>query len=206
MVKPEQMNEKTQRRQQIEKYLEKNPEHKPKDLLDWLKSQDPNPWPTCSINGLGKIMRRIRKCPSQKPISVCLGVQSCEIMPLEIKWDMKIPVDSNVHKLRRVQLSWYLDEYPTHKPKQVLGQFGRHNQNPKPDCTAKKLSRLIKELQKLYTYPAEYAGTMPKITHVMCENFESILLQWNMKMPRNVNVLRMEKVAAGTVLQPTPAS
>ena len=37
-----------------------NPMDKPKDLLRWLQTQSPNPWPTCDANKIGKIMGRIR--------------------------------------------------------------------------------------------------------------------------------------------------
>ena len=42
-AKPEGMNVKTWRRTLVQKYLENNPDHKPRDVLAWLKSQKPNP-------------------------------------------------------------------------------------------------------------------------------------------------------------------
>ena len=118
--KPESINDKTWRRKQIEKYLDYHPYCKPKDVVDWLEAQTPNPWPSCDTNSLGKIMRRLRKSTSKKCLFLCPTVQYDEYMPLVIKWDMRMPEEQDIHKWRRLQLTRYLDEYPEHKPKQVL--------------------------------------------------------------------------------------
>ena len=77
-AKAEDVNVKTWRPLQIEQYIKIHPNHEPRDVLDWLKSQNPNPWPTCDPNNLGKIIRRVRNTvlttqnpPLKKHLSVC---------------------------------------------------------------------------------------------------------------------------------------
>ena len=53
-----------------------------------------------------------------------------EFKPLPLEWDMRMPPDTSVHRWRRVQLARYLDEFPDHRPKQVLLWLSRHGQNP----------------------------------------------------------------------------
>ena len=114
------VNDKTWRRPQLEQYVKMNPDHKPKDVLKWLQSQNPNPWPTCDSNNLTKIMGRIRKTASKKKLSVCSQVSCTEYQPLMLEWDWQMPPNCTVHNWRRVQLARYLDEFPDHKPKRVM--------------------------------------------------------------------------------------
>ena len=51
MSKPIDINEKTWRRMQIMKYVERNVSCKPKDILSWISSHDPHPWPYVTIVG-----------------------------------------------------------------------------------------------------------------------------------------------------------
>ena len=60
-AKPEKTNVKTWRRLQVEQYVKIHPTKKPRDVLEWIQSHNPNPWPTCDTNNLGKIMRRLSK-------------------------------------------------------------------------------------------------------------------------------------------------
>ena len=123
-AKPDTVNERTWRRQQIEKYIFENSNQKPQDVLNWIRSQNPNPWPSCDSNRLWKIIRRIRK----KNLSLWSMVLNTVFQPLMIKWDLRLPEGTNIHKWRRAQITRYLDEFPTHKPKQVLKK--QHARNP----------------------------------------------------------------------------
>ena len=120
--KPIEMNAKPWRRIQLERYIAFNPDHKPRDVINWLQSQSPNPWPSCDANSLGKIMRRFRKpsCQKQLTLSVDLFQSEIKLKPLLVEWDTRIPPHVSVHRWRRVQLQRYIDEFPDHKPKQVM--------------------------------------------------------------------------------------
>ena len=63
--KPEDVNPKTWRRQQIVKYIKINPECQPTDIIDWMHKHTPNPWPSCKANNLGKIVNRLKKALGQ---------------------------------------------------------------------------------------------------------------------------------------------
>ena len=52
--KPAEMNDKTWRRIQLERYFAVNPDHNPGDVIKWLQSQSSNPWPSWDVNSLGK--------------------------------------------------------------------------------------------------------------------------------------------------------
>ena len=117
---PAEMNVKAWRRIQLERYITFNPDHKPRDVIKWLESQNPNPWTSCDANSLGKIMRRLRKTSTQKQHRLSIDCFQSEIKPLELEWDTRRPPHVSEHRWRRVQLQRYIDEFPNHKPKQVI--------------------------------------------------------------------------------------
>ena len=118
--KPEETNIKTWRRIQLERYIAFYPDHKPRDVIKWLKTQNPNPWPSCAPNHISKILIRLRKPSSQDEHKLTVSVFQDEIKPLSLNWDTRIPPNISVHKWRHVQLTRYVDEFPNHKPKQVM--------------------------------------------------------------------------------------
>ena len=63
--KPEDVNSKIWRRQQILKYIKINPDSQPTDIIEWMHKHTPNPWPSCNANKLGKIVNRLKKALSQ---------------------------------------------------------------------------------------------------------------------------------------------
>lgn len=79
--KPAEKNDKTWRRMQLERYIAINPDHKPRDVIKWLQSQNPNPWPSCDANSLGKIIRRLRKPGCQKQITLSVDQFQTEFKP-----------------------------------------------------------------------------------------------------------------------------
>ena len=137
ICKPVGTSETAWRRQQIANYLLQYPNSKPRHVIDWIKSQAPNPWPSCNSNALGKIMGRLRDNPGTDSPSCC-RVPSSHVRPslvksdisnvvagthvqlLMIKWDKRMPEAANVYKWRCTQLGRYLHVFPTHKPKQIL--------------------------------------------------------------------------------------
>ena len=120
-AKPTAMNEKSWRRKQIAKFQDTNPKCKPKDVLAWVLSHVPNPWPSFDSNSIGKIMRRILKATKEiDGLSICHSILSYKFQPLLLKWDWKKPQDTSVNEWRRIQLTRYLIEFPTHKPNDVL--------------------------------------------------------------------------------------
>ena len=136
--KPVDINEKLWHRKQIARYMEENPECKPKDIFTQISWHDPNPWPTYDANSIGKIMRRMRK-----PLSISHRTITFDVEPMLVKWNMNKPPDVHVKKWRRIQLSRYLEVFPAHKPKEVLKQLERHTINLQPDCTTHKLSQQL---------------------------------------------------------------
>ena len=142
MSKPRDINEKTWRRLQITKFVESNSDCKPKDVLTWISSHDPHPWPLCDSNRIGTIMRNIRKSdkPRKKVLSIGHNIISFNFDPLMLKWNMKKPPDVHVNRWRRIQLTRYLDMFPTHKPKDILKWINKQSPNPWPDCSTHKLS------------------------------------------------------------------
>ena len=72
--KPCVIYEKTWKRQQIDKYMDLNFNDRPLDLLNWIQSQSPNPWPSWDTNRIGNIMRRIRN--SRRTVSISVRVYS----------------------------------------------------------------------------------------------------------------------------------
>ena len=58
---PDGINERTWRRMQIAQYCKIYPQSKPRDIMNWLGEQTPNPWPSCNSNIVSKILRRLRK-------------------------------------------------------------------------------------------------------------------------------------------------
>ena len=80
------------------------------DLLNWIQSQSPNPWPTYDSYKIGKIMRRIHNARVKNSFDFCPNVQCDEVkpivkeafcpmvvyeewMPTVVKWDSKMPND-----------------------------------------------------------------------------------------------------------------
>ena len=146
--KPAEMNDKTCRRIQLERYITVNPNHKPGDVIKWLQSQSPNPWPSCDANILGKIIRRLRKPSSQKQLTLSTALFQSEFKPLSLEWDSRMPPHVSVHRWRRVQLQRYIDEFPNAKPKQVMSWLERNTQHPLSTCSTKSISRILCELKK----------------------------------------------------------
>ena len=130
-AKPIAMNEKSWRRVQIAKFLKLNPNCKPKDVLAWVMSQVPNPWPSCDSNRICKVMKTIRKTgKAKKGLSICHNIMSCDFKPLLLKWDLKEPHGTKVNEWRRNQLTRYLMEFPTHKPTDVLKYLNKQRPHP----------------------------------------------------------------------------
>ena len=77
--KPEDVNPKTWRRQQILKYIKINPDSQPMDVLAWMQQHTPNPWPSCDANKLGKIVRRLKKSMIQNFLVSSIPSQVDEI-------------------------------------------------------------------------------------------------------------------------------
>ena len=146
--KPAEMNDKTWRRIQLERYIAVNPDHKPRDVIKWLQSQSPNPWPSRDANSLEKIIRRLCKPSSQKQLTLSIDLFQSEIKPLSLEWYTPMPQHVSVHWWRRVQLQGYIDEFPDHKPKHVMSLLERNAQHPWPDCSTKSISRILCELKK----------------------------------------------------------
>ena len=72
--KPAEMNVKTWRRIQLQRYIASNPDHKPRDVIKRLQSQSPNPWPSCDANSHDKIIRRLRKPSSKKQLTLSIDL------------------------------------------------------------------------------------------------------------------------------------
>ena len=107
--KPESINDKTWRREQIKKYLRHNPQSQPKDVLGWIISQTPNPWPSCDTNSLGKIIRRLRKTTTGKDPTLCRMIRYDEVKPIVIKWDMRIYLLTKIFTIRdAISFVWVL--------------------------------------------------------------------------------------------------
>ena len=140
--KPIGTNDKSWHRLQITKFVEANPQCKPKDVFAWVSSHDPNPWPSCDRNIIGKIMRRIRN-PRKGGLSISHNILSFTFQTPEHKWNTKKPDEVDGKKWRRIQLTLYLDQFPTHKPRNVLKQLKNHTPNPWPECTRHKLSQQL---------------------------------------------------------------
>ena len=71
--KPNGISDTKWKRDQISKFLRRNPGTKPRNVLAWINSQTPNPWPLCDTNKLGKLMRRIMKSESGDVLVQCDG-------------------------------------------------------------------------------------------------------------------------------------
>ena len=66
-------------------------------------------------------MRRIQKATKEMDgLNICHSILSYDFQPLLLKWNRKKPQDTSVNEWRRIQLTRYLIEFPTHKPKDVL--------------------------------------------------------------------------------------
>ena len=81
---------------------------------------NPNPWPSANANSLSKMITRISKTSVTGVISLCLSVSNTVFPPLTLQWDTCRPDDVNQNKWRRFQVSKYLEDNPSHKPRQVL--------------------------------------------------------------------------------------
>ena len=46
-------------REQVTRFVSRNPGAKPRIVLAWINSHTPNPWPLCNTSRLGKLMKRI---------------------------------------------------------------------------------------------------------------------------------------------------
>ena len=133
-------------------------------------------------------MRRLQKHTRGKALTLCPMIRYDEWEPLVIKWNMRRPPDKDIHKWRRIQLTRFLDKYPSKKPKQVLAQINSHSQNPQPDCSTKELSRLLREIQKTQTYPSMVIRTKLNISLATKTQIEPKLLKWNTKKPYYLDV------------------
>ena len=150
--KPAGTSNQSWRRQQIARYLELSPDCTPKDVFSQVSSHSPNPWPSCSKNNIGKIMRRMRMtCSSNKGLVLCIVTLEDNFEPPSFRWEIEKPRNVDIHCWRRTQLTRYVNKYPSHKPKKILDQLEKHSPNPWPECNTKKLSRLINIVKKTRT-------------------------------------------------------
>ena len=99
--KPIGTNDKSLNRLQITKFVEANPQCKPKDVFAWVSSHDPNTWPSCDRNIIGKIMRRIRN-PRKDGLSISHNILSFTFQAPEHKWNTKKPDEVDDKKWRGI--------------------------------------------------------------------------------------------------------
>ena len=121
----------------------------------------PNPWPDCSTHKLSWWLGDIKEnwiIQSSGILKLYLirQVLSVNIRPISVKWDMRRPLDVDVHKWRRCQLRRYVDHFPLHKPKMVYDWIKSHNPNPWQQCSTKEISRLLNQIKQSWCYPAEF--------------------------------------------------
>ena len=119
-AKPSGTSEKLWRRQQIGNFLVVCPGCKPKDVYKWVSSHSPNPWPSCNTNKVSKMLIRMRKSCDNGGLSLCLATLKDTFDELPLRWDIKKPRNVDIHYWRRTQLTRYVNEFPSHKPKKIL--------------------------------------------------------------------------------------
>ena len=127
---PDGINERTWRRKQIANYCKLYPQSKPRDIMNWLGEQTPNPWPSCNSNIVSKILRRLKKSKETFGLVISKAVSSTDVPPLTLQWNFRKPLGTDVHKWRRAQIARYIDEYPMNKPRHALKWLRDHPVNP----------------------------------------------------------------------------
>ena len=90
--KPADISDLKQRRSQIEKYINQNPNHKGRDVLAQTRKQQPDPQPDADVRSLNRLIKRI-----------------------EIKQEAKKPAEYPNFKTHQFQIKRYLDKYPEAK-------------------------------------------------------------------------------------------
>ena len=142
------------KRCQLSWYIEKFPLHKPKEIISWLASHQPHPWPDCTAKEISRWTNQIKRkleqsprlhhsffslqtkvlCANIKPFSQNLSIDklvtSVMFEPLLITWDSRIPRSIDVHAWRRIQLKRYLEVFPEHKPKKIMAWLSSHKTHP----------------------------------------------------------------------------
>ena len=181
------------RRWQIKKYIEAFPEHKPRHILQWIASHSPNPWPQCTVDAISYAKTRIKKQwprPSEQvKVSIVNSIVSLDFLPLVVEWDMKMPLDENVHDWRRWQIKKYIDVNPKCKPRHVLQWISGHSPNPWPTCTVDSISYAISKIKQQWSRPPKPENRELSVDNrVMSVEFEPLLLKWDAKRHPNVNV------------------
>ena len=116
--KPKGCSSRKWRRDQISRFLKSYPEYqrKPKQVLNWILSHNPNPWPISNTNTLSKIMNRMPAMELQNRPSSKFSDTKLNSNPIKISWNYKVPSNIDIHCWRKLQLSRYLDTFPNHGP------------------------------------------------------------------------------------------
>ena len=140
------------RRFQLRRYIECYPEHKPKNIIVWIKAQKTNPWPKCTTKEISRLLNvSTRSSQFQfEQLSGGLEIQSavsCQTYCKVHQQDFSMPSTTNVGEHRHIQVRLYLEMFANSTPMEILNWMSTQNPHPWPECT-RDVIKGIRQRQK----------------------------------------------------------
>lgn len=80
-----------------------------------------------------------------------MQMNAVDIPPVLFEWDMRKPFDIDDNEWRKVQLTRYIERFPSDKPKSVIAWIRSQSPNPWPNCTTKDISRIAISIKKSWS-------------------------------------------------------
>ena len=173
----------------------------PSKVLLWIRSHNPNPWIRCSLNSLGKIIRKLKseKLNVDSKVTFCHLIfkssQKSNDIPEPPRFNKNRPTVVSIHKQRRHQISRYLQYLPDAKARNVISQLASHNPHPWPDVIESHITRLLAKLKTRLSSMYKIENSKLSISRLEAiQNIQPIKLRQNTDKPPHIKEVKWRRI------------
>ena len=199
------------RKIQLTRYLNQFPNYTPLKVFNWLKSQDPHPWPAVSLNNLGKLTRSLKVSPvyqyvsSAYSLSVSSGNTKITVEPLDFGWDYARPPNCDELQWRKIQVRNHVQRFPNDTPTKIFRSINALKPKPWPNVTINSLGKLVRNLKKDHSLVSEkYVSATDLAFQTSSIVIKPVTLHWDFRKPEKLPAQSWRRIQISRFLATSP--
>ena len=136
------------RRFQLRRYVVEYPRDKPRKILQWVRSQKPDPLPQCNLRGIARLVNLIKKPDVlQSSHTYFLKPLPSDVGNVNVGnifvWDNSISQETDALDWGCRQVLVYHERNPTQTRNDILKEMSRYEPHPWPSCSQDIIKCLI---------------------------------------------------------------
>ena len=197
---------------QISRYLKLNPMSKPKEILEQISSQVPNPQPEAGQCNMSRFLKSIELRFSYSAngntfnLSACHSVLKEHIPSVTTRWNRACPSGVSIINWRKIQLGRYLMEFPGHGPKKLILELRSHTPNPQPEVTENWMGRFVRKWRSEKWHPVRSkAFSLTLDNEVVQSNVEPQKIYYDSKIPPGYTMSKQRNIQLAIYIDEFPS-